>query len=51
MPGLSGLDLCGLISRKQGYVNTILLSANGEQGECELGAARLSLQAVPGVLN
>lgn len=43
MPGLSGLDLCEFIRhRKQSYVYTILLSANGEQSDVirgfELGA-------------
>ncbi len=43
MPGLSGLELCKLIrQRKQTYVYTILLSADGEQGAVmrgfELGA-------------
>lgn len=43
MPGLSGLELCEMIrSRKQGYIYTILLSAQGEQADVikgfELGA-------------
>jgi diguanylate cyclase (GGDEF)-like protein len=43
MPGLTGLDLCKIIrTRKQSYVYTILLSANGEQADVmkgfELGA-------------